>query len=201
MSVVEAASAPDAVAANVNSRTHHCPRERVVATVLFTDIVGSVRRAWDLGDRAWCDLLEAHDDLVRAELDRHGGREIDTAGDGFFATFTSPGSAIACACGIGDGVRSLGLETRAGLHIGELERLRFKVGGVAVLIGARIAGHARASEVLVSRTLKELLAGSDIGFCDRGSHALRGLPGRWPLFAVERRATSSSRQARDATTP
>jgi class 3 adenylate cyclase len=185
VSVVEAASVPDTAAAVVDRRARHS-RERVVATVLFTDIVGSVARAWELGDRAWCDLLEQHEDLVRAELACHDGQELDTAGDGFFATFEAPSNGIACACAISDGVRSLGLETRAGLHTGELERLRYKVGGVAVLIGARIAARARASEVLVSRTLKELMAGSGVGFEDRGAHALRGLPGRWQLFAVDR---------------
>jgi class 3 adenylate cyclase len=184
--LVEAASVPDTAVADVNRGSREHLRERVVATVLFTDLVGSVTRAWELGDRVWCDLLERHHDLVRVELARYGGRELDTAGDGFFATFDLPGSGIACACAISDGVRSLGLETRAGLHAGEIVQLRFKVGGVAVLIGARIAARARPSEVLVSRTLKELVAGSGITFQERGAFRLRGLPGRWPLFAVDR---------------
>lgn len=186
MSVVEAAPVPDTGVADVNRRRQRHARERVVATVLFTDIVGSVARAWELGDGAWCDLLERHDALVRFELAHHKGQELDTSGDGFFATFDVPSRAIACACAISDAVRSLGLETRAGLHVGELEQLQSKVGGVAVLIGARIAARAKAREVLVSRTLKELVAGSGICFRDRGAHALRGLPGRWRLFAVDR---------------
>jgi class 3 adenylate cyclase len=185
VSVVEAAVADTAVA-HVNRKQRRRARERVLATVLFTDIVGSVTRAWELGDHAWCDLLERHDALVRFELARHDGHEVDTAGDGFFALFDAPGRAIACAGAISEGVHALGLEIRAGLHTGELERLQFKVGGVAVLIGARIAGRAKAGEVLVSQTLKEVVTGSGLQFHDRGAHPLRGLPGRWRLFAVDR---------------
>ena len=184
MSVVEAAAVLD-TAADVNRRERRSAPERLVATVLFTDIVGSVARAWALGDRAWCDLQERHDRLVRWQLARYDGREVDTSGDGFFASFDAPARAIACACAISEDVQSLGLETRAGLHVGEFERRQSKLSGLAVLIGARIAARARPSEVLVSRTLKEVVAGSGICFEDRGAHALRGLPGRWRLFAVE----------------
>ncbi|HEY3070909.1 MAG TPA: adenylate/guanylate cyclase domain-containing protein [Gaiellaceae bacterium] len=185
MSVVEAAPVPDTAVADHHMSERRHARERVVATVLFTDIVGSVTRAWELGDRAWCDLQERHEALVRFELARHDGQELDTSGDGFFATFDAPGRGIACACAITERVRSLGLETRAGLHVGELEQRQLKVSGVAVLIGARIAARARASEVLVSRTVKEVVTGSGICFKDRGAHTLRGLPGRWRLFAVD----------------
>jgi class 3 adenylate cyclase len=188
VSVVEAAVVPDTAAADVKREELKRAGERVVVTVLFTDIVGSVARAWELGDRAWCELLESHYRLVRSELVRHDGLEMDTAGDGVFARFDAPGNAIACACAISEGVRSLGLEIRAGVHAGEVERLPVKVGGLAVLIGARIAGRAGAGEVLVSRTLKELVAGSGIPFRDRGAYTLRGLPGRWRLFAVDRSA-------------
>jgi class 3 adenylate cyclase len=184
VSVVEAAAVLD-TAADVNRRERRSAPERLVATVLFTDIVGSVARAWALGDRAWCDLQERHDRLIRLQLARYDGREVDTSGDGFFASFDAPARAIACACAISGGVQSLGLETRAGLHVGEFERRQSKLSGLAVLIGARIAARARPSEVLVSRTLKEVVAGSGICFEDRGAHALRGLPGRWRLFAVE----------------
>jgi class 3 adenylate cyclase len=162
------------------------PREpdRVLATVLFTDIVGSTERASAVGDSAWRDLLQRHHALVRGELVRFRGEELDTAGDGFFAAFDGPGRAIECACAIRDGVRSLGLEIRAGLHTGECERLDGKLGGIAVSTGARIAGLAEPGEVVVSSTVRDLVAGSAIAFEDRGEHRLKGVPGEWRLYAV-----------------
>jgi class 3 adenylate cyclase len=159
--------------------------DRVLATVLFTDIVGSTERAATLGDRAWRALLDTHHGIVRRELERHRGREVDTAGDGFLATFDGPARAIRCACAIRDGVRSLGIEIRAGLHTGECELMGEGVGGIAVHIGARVAASAAPSEVLVSQTAKDLVAGSGLRFVDRGTHDLRGVPGEWRLFAVE----------------
>jgi class 3 adenylate cyclase len=159
--------------------------DRVLATVLFTDIVGSSERAFALGDRAWRDLLQRHHELVRRQLVRFRGREVDTAGDGFLASFDGPARAIRCAQAIVEDVRVLGLEVRAGLHTGECELLDGKVAGIAVHTGARVASHAGASEVLVSGTVKDLVAGSGLAFQDRGSHELKGLPGEWRLFAVE----------------
>lgn len=160
--------------------------DRVLATVLFTDIVGASERATSLGDRRWRDLLESHHALVRRELCRFRGREIDTAGDGFLATFDGPARAVRCACAISNGVRSLGLEVRAGLHTGECEAMGEKLGGIAVHIGSRVAALARAGEVLVSSTVKDLVAGSGLSFQDRGVYSLKGIPGDWKLFAVER---------------
>jgi class 3 adenylate cyclase len=159
--------------------------DRVLATVLFTDIVGSTERAAALGDRRWRDLLEGHHDLVRRELGRFRGREIDTTGDGFLATFDGPARGIRCARAVSDGVRALGLEVRAGLHTGEIELLDDKVSGLAVHIGARIAAAAGPGEVLVSSTVKDLVAGSGLHFRDRGHQTLKGVPGEWHLFAVD----------------
>ena len=158
--------------------------DRVLATVMFTDIVGSTERAAALGDRAWRDLLAQHHSLVRRELARFRGQERDTAGDGFVATFDGPGRAIECAAAIRDAVRSLGLEVRAGLHTGECERVDGKLGGIAVPTGARIAALAEPGEVLVSSTVKDLVAGSGIEFEDRGTRELKGVPGEWRLYAV-----------------
>ena len=155
-------------------------------TVLFTDIVESTAKAVELGDRHWRELLERHNTLVRRELLRFRGREIDTAGDGFFATFDGPARAIRCACAITDGVRELGLSIRAGLHTGECEIADSNVAGIAVHTGARVAAQAGADEVLVSNTVKDLVAGSGIEFIDRGAHELKGIPGQWRLFAVDR---------------
>ena len=156
--------------------------DRVLATVLFTDIVGSTQRAVELGDAAWKELLETHDELVRSRLRRFRGREIDTAGDGFLATFDGPARAIRCAQEVADGVRSLGLEVRAGLHTGEVELAGEHVRGVAVHIGARLVRLAGGGEVLVSSTVKDLVAGSGIEFEDRGTHVLKGIPGQWSLY-------------------
>jgi class 3 adenylate cyclase len=158
--------------------------ERVLATVLFTDIVGSTEHAARLGDRAWRDLLARHHAVVRDEIARRRGNEIDTAGDGVFATFDGPARAIACACAVRRGVRDLSLEIRAGVHTGECELDRGKPRGIAVHIGARIAHEAAADEVLVSSTVKDLVAGSEIQFEDRGAHRLKGIPGDWRLYAV-----------------
>lgn len=158
--------------------------DRMLATVLFTDIVESTAKAVELGDRHWSELLERHNTLVRRQLLRFRGREIDTAGDGFFATFDGPARAIRCACAITDGVRELGLSIRAGLHTGECEIADSNVAGIAVHTGARVAAQAGADEVLVSNTVKDLVAGSGIKFTDRGAHELKGIPGEWRLFAV-----------------
>jgi pimeloyl-ACP methyl ester carboxylesterase len=158
--------------------------DRVLATVMFTDIVGSTERAVALGDRRWRDLLDRHHALVREQLARFRGREIDTAGDGFLASFDGPARAVRCAGAIVREVRRLGLEIRAGLHTGECELLDDKLSGVAVHTGARIASLADAGEVLVSSTVKDLVAGSGLTFEDRGRHPLKGLPGEWHLYAV-----------------
>ena len=152
--------------------------------MLFTDIVGSTARAAELGDTAWRELLERHHTLMRGELVRFRGEELDTAGDGFFAAFDGPGRAIECARAIRESLRLLGLEIRAGLHTGECERVDGKLGGIAIPTGARIAALAEPGEVLVSSTVKDLVAGSGIQFEDRGAHELRGVPGEWRLFAV-----------------
>jgi len=158
--------------------------DRMLATVMFTDIVDSTRRAAELGDRGWREVVERHDQLVRRELDRHRGREIKTMGDGFLATFDGPARAIRCATEARDSVRKLGIEMRAGLHTGEVEVMNGDVGGIAVSIGARVGAAAGPGEVLVSRTVTDLVAGSGIDFTDRGPHALKGVPGEWQLYAV-----------------
>jgi class 3 adenylate cyclase/alpha-beta hydrolase superfamily lysophospholipase len=159
--------------------------ERVLATVLFTDIVGSTRHVTELGDRRWADVLAAHNALVRRELDRFQGREVDTAGDGFFATFDGPARAVRCACAIRHAVASLGLEIRAGLHTGELELADGAPRGVAVHIGQRVASNAEPGEVLATSTVHDLVAGSGIRFDDRGVTALKGVADEWRLFVVD----------------
>jgi class 3 adenylate cyclase/pimeloyl-ACP methyl ester carboxylesterase len=158
--------------------------ERVLATVLFTDIVDATARAIELGDRAWRELLQRHHEAVRLQLAHFRGREMDTAGDGFFATFDGPARAISSACAIRERLRELDLDVRAGLHTGECEQIEDKVGGIAVHIGARIAALAGPNEVLVSSTVKDLVAGSGIEFEDRGEHELKGLSEAWHLFRV-----------------
>jgi len=158
--------------------------DRVLATVLFTDIVGSTERAAELGDARWRELLERHGEIVRRELERHRGREVKTTGDGFLATFDGPARGIACARAVSDGVRPLGIDVRAGLHTGECEVIGDDVGGIAVHTGARVSAKADRGEVLVSQTVKDLVAGSGIEFEDRGAHELKGVPGEWRLFAV-----------------
>jgi class 3 adenylate cyclase/pimeloyl-ACP methyl ester carboxylesterase len=158
--------------------------ESVLATVLFTDIVASTERAAELGDRAWRELLERHHALVRRELSRYRGEERDTAGDGFFATFDGPARAIRCAQALVDGVGELGLQLRAGVHTGECELHDGKVAGLAVSIGARVAAAAGAGEVLVSQTVKDLVAGTGLALRDRGERELKGVPGTWRLYAA-----------------
>jgi len=158
--------------------------DRWLATVLFTDIVGSTERAVELGDQRWRELLQAHHAAARRELQRYGGRELNTTGDGFLATFEVPERAIRCACAIRDAVRRLGIEIRAGLHTGEVELIERTVGGVGVHIGARVAAQAGPGEVLVSGTVRDMVTGSGFGFEDRGAHELKGVPGEWRLFAV-----------------
>jgi class 3 adenylate cyclase len=156
--------------------------DRLLSTILFTDLVGSTERAAALGDRKWRDLLESYYALVRRELGHFRGREIDTAGDGFLAMFDGPARAVRCAQAISRNVGSLGISVRAGLHTGEVEMGGEKPGGIALHIGARVATQATAGEVLVSGTVKDLVSGSGIRFEDRGVHALKGVPGEWHLF-------------------
>jgi len=158
--------------------------DRVLATVLFTDIVDSTARAVELGDRRWRELLRDHHARVRDELGRYRGREVDTAGDGFFATFDGPARAIRCARAIRDSVGSLDIRLRAGLHTGECELHEGGVAGIAVHIGSRVAGLADAGEILVSSTVRDLVAGSGIEFQERGPHQLKGIPGEWQLCQV-----------------
>jgi class 3 adenylate cyclase/pimeloyl-ACP methyl ester carboxylesterase len=158
--------------------------DRVLATVLFTDIVDSTRRAAEMGDRDWHALLDAHDAVVRSQLARFRGREVNTSGDGFLATFDGPQRAIRCAMAIRDAVQALGIQVRAGLHTGECEVRGDDIGGIAVHIGARVSALAGPNDVLVSSTLRDLVIGSGIKFEDRGAHALKGVPGEWHLFAI-----------------
>ena len=164
--------------------------DRVLATVLFSDIVGSSEKAASLGDRAWRELLERHHELVRRELVRFRGQEVDTAGDGFLAAFDGPARAIRCGCAIAESMPELGLDVRVGLHTGECELVDGKVAGIAVHTGARVAALALPGEVLVSSTVKDLVAGSGLVFQDRGAHTLKGIPGQWQLYAVERSTLS-----------
>jgi class 3 adenylate cyclase len=164
-------------------RHEHEP-DRMLATVLFTDICDSTSRAAELGDRGWRSLLERHDALFRHALERHRGREVKRTGDGFLATFDGPARAIRCAASVAEAMNSLGIQVRAGLHTGELEVMDGDLGGLAVHIAARVMNRASPSEVLVSGTVKDLVVGSGIEFDDRGAHELRGVPGEWRLYAV-----------------
>lgn len=157
---------------------------RFLATVLFTDVVDATARAVELGDRRWGELVERHHAIVRSELGRHRGIEVDTAGDGFFATFDAPGRAVRCAIALREGVRELGLEIRAGVHTGECQVIAGKTGGIAAIVGARVREQARPGEVLVTSTVRDLTSGSGIAFEDRGSRALKGVPREWELFAA-----------------
>jgi pimeloyl-ACP methyl ester carboxylesterase len=163
---------------------HAAEPDRVLATVLFTDIVGSTERAAVLGDRRWRELLDDHDAAVRRALARFRGREVKTTGDGFLATFDGPARAVRCASAVVEAVRALGLDVRAGVHTGEVELMGDDVGGIAVHIGARVAAEAGAGEVLVSSTVRDLVAGSGLAFEDRGARTLKGVPGEWRLLAV-----------------
>jgi class 3 adenylate cyclase len=163
---------------------HEREPDRMLATVLFTDICGSTAHAAQMGDRSWRFMLERHDALFRRALERHRGREVKRTGDGFLATFDGPARAIRCASDVADAVASIGLQVRAGLHTGELEVMDGDLGGMAVHIAARVLDRAAPSEVLVSSTVKDLVVGSGIDFEERGSHELRGVPGEWQLFSV-----------------
>ncbi len=157
---------------------------RVLATVMFSDIVSSTERAAEIGDRRWRDLLDRHDAAIRLQLSRHGGREVKTTGDGFLALFDGPARAIRCAVAIRQGLLAEGVEVRIGLHAGEVELRGDDVGGIAVHLGARVVATAAPGEVVVSSTVRDLVAGSGIGFVDRGEHDLKGVPDRWHLYAV-----------------
>jgi len=180
----EAEQMLDAIEEFLTGSRHAREVNRVLATVMFTDIVDSTRQASELGDRRWRTLVESHDEIVRERLDSYRGREIKTMGDGFLVTFDGPARGIRCARSIADDVQTLGLQVRAGLHTGECELMGGDVGGMAVNIGARVGGLAAGGEVLVSRTVKDLVVGSGIEFEDRGAHALKGVPGEWEWFAV-----------------
>jgi class 3 adenylate cyclase len=159
--------------------------DRVLATLLMNDIVGSTERVAEIGDKRWKELLTRYYELVRKELDAFHGVEVNTTGDGILATFDGPARAIRCACSIRDAVRALGIQIRTGVHTGECERMGDDVGGIAVHIAARVSAQAAADEVLVSSTVKDLVAGSRLTFSDRGLHQLKGIPGEWRLFAVD----------------
>jgi class 3 adenylate cyclase len=177
---------------------HAPPSDRILTTVMFTDIVGSTERAAALGDGRWRELVARHDELMRAELERQRGREVKTMGDGFLATFDGPARGIRCGRAIADKVRSLDIELRAGLHTGECELVGDDIAGMAVNIGARIGALAGAGEVVVSSTVKDLVVGSGISFSDRGTRELKGVPGEWHLFAVDQvEAPPSSRLVPD----
>jgi class 3 adenylate cyclase/pimeloyl-ACP methyl ester carboxylesterase len=174
----------DAIEEFVTGRFPRHGVDRVLATVLFTDVVGSTDQVAGMGDRRWSELLATHDGLTRAELERFRGREVDTTGDGFLATFDGPGRAVRCACAIRDAVRAMGIQVRVGLHTGEIELHGDDIGGIAVHIAQRVQTRAEPDEVLVSRTVTDLVGGSGIEFQDRGDHELKGVPGSWRLFGV-----------------
>jgi class 3 adenylate cyclase len=183
----------DAIEEFVTGRLPHREVDRVLATVLFTDVVSSTPQVAGMGDRRWSELLATHDDLIRHELERFRGREIRVTGDGFLATFDGPGRAVRCACAIRDAVRAIGIQVRVGLHTGEIELHGDEIGGIAVHIAQRVQAHAEPDEVLVSRTVVDLVGGSGIVFEDRGVHALKGVPNSWQLFAVENPSLESDR--------
>ena len=169
----------------ITGARHRPEPDRTLATVMFTDVVASTERAAELGDERWRELLKGYYGVVRKELVAFRGREVDIAGDGLFATFDGPARAIRCACSVREKVRQLGLQVRTGLHTGECELIGDKVGGIAVHIGARVTSAANPDEVLVSGTVRDLVAGSGIQFADRGAHSLKGVPGEWRLFVVQ----------------
>jgi class 3 adenylate cyclase len=191
----------DAIEEFVTGRLPRHEVDRVLATVMFTDVVGSTDQAAGMGDRRWSELLATHDTLTRAELERYRGREIKTRGDGFLATFDGPGRAIRCACAIRDAVRAIGINVRGGLHTGEIQLHGDDIGGIAVHIAQRVQALAQPDEVLVSRTVVDLVGGSGIRFADRGTHALKGVPDPWQLFAVEDPALGSGAVGEPVTNP
>jgi class 3 adenylate cyclase len=183
---VDSDEVPDDVRTVVlGSRDATALRRRALGAVLFTDIVDSTARIAEIGDRRWRDLIEAHNALIRRELVRFGGREVDTAGDGFVATFAGPSDAIECAAAAIDTVQWIGLDLRAGIHAGEFELVGRKPSGLAMSIGARVLAEASPGEVWVSETVLQLLVGSDFGFSPRGSRELKGVPGSWLLYSVD----------------
>jgi class 3 adenylate cyclase len=183
-SVGDVASILGEVEEFLTGQRHEPPADRVLATVMFTDIVDSTRYAAEWGDHRWGEFLERHRELSRRQLGVHRGREVQMMGDGFLATFDGPARAVRCASAILQGSRALGIDVRSGLHTGECELIGDDVGGIAVHIGARVASLAEPGEVLVSSTVKDLVVGSGLTFDDRGQHALKGVPGEWRLFAV-----------------
>ena len=160
--------------------------DRVLATILFTDMVDSTRRAAEMGDQRWRDLLASHHAMLSKEIGRFRGRYVESTGDGCLATFDGPARAIRCALALSDESRRMGLEIRAGLHTGEIELMEQRIGGIAVHIAARVLAHARANEVWLSRTVKDLVAGSGFEFSEEGEHSLKGIPGEWRLFRGQR---------------
>jgi class 3 adenylate cyclase len=182
--VGEADAAIDAIEEFLTGSRRGSHPDRVVMSVMFTDIVGSTAHAAHLGDRRWRELLDRHDAAVRRQIDRFGGREVKRTGDGFLATFDGPVRAVTCACAVRDAATQLGLEARAGVHTGEVEVRGDDISGIAVNIAARVAAMAQPKEVLLSRTVVDLIVGSGIETVDRGHHALKGVPGRWRVFAV-----------------
>jgi class 3 adenylate cyclase len=180
----DADGALDAIEEFVTGSRHHVDEDRILATVLFTDIVESTRRAADSGDRRWREMLDAHDEIGRREVDRFHGRRVKATGDGMLAVFDGPARGVRCAEAVRDAVADLGIEIRAGLHVGECELRGDDIGGLAVHIGARVAGLAGPGEILVSRTVRDLVAGSGLRFAERGEHELKGVPDNWSLYAV-----------------
>jgi class 3 adenylate cyclase len=176
----------DAIERFVTGTVHRPPGDRVLATVVFTDVVGSTERAAALGDRDWKSLLDRHDDVLRDVIARHGGLEVNTTGDGMLVSFDSPARAVRCASEMIEATKAIGLEIRAGVHTGEVERRGQELAGIAVHIGARVAALASGGEVLVSGTVPPLVVGSGLDFADRDEHELKGVPGTWRLFAVTR---------------
>src|SRR5262245_11777357 len=181
----------DAIEEFVTGRVPARDVDRVLATVMFTDVVGSTDQVAGMGDRRWSELLDTHDDLTRGELERFRGREIQTTGDGFLATFDGPGRAVHCACAIRDAVHAIGMRVRGGLHTGEIELRGEDIHGIAIHIAQRVEALAQPDEVLVSRTVADLVGGSGIAFADRGTHTLKGVPDQWQLFAVQDPARGS----------
>jgi class 3 adenylate cyclase len=174
----------DAIEEFVTGTRRSYSLERVLASVLFTDIVDSTRRAVEMGDSRWLELLDEHKALVRRQLARYGGREVKTMGDGFLATFDGPARAVRCAIAVAEESREAGVEVRAGVHTGECDFTGGDVGGIAVHIASRVMGHAGPGEVIVSRTVVDLVAGSQLAFDERGTHQLKGVPGQWQLYAA-----------------
>jgi class 3 adenylate cyclase len=175
----------DAIEEFVTGRFPRHEVDRVLATVMFTDVVGSTDHAEEMGDRRWSELLATHNTVVRTELERFRGREIKTTGDGFLATFDGPGRAVRCACAIRDAVQAIGINVHVGLHTGEIELRGDDIGGIAVHTAQRVMALAQPNEVLVSRTVADLIAGSGIPVADRGTHTLKGVSDQWRLFAVD----------------